>query len=53
MVLHDLNQAARYSDELIAIKDGQIYAVGSPAEVLTPAMVRDVFDRADLVGAAG
>jgi len=50
MVLHDLNQAARYSDELVAIKDGQIYACGSPASVLTAAMVRDVFGlEADIV----
>jgi iron complex transport system ATP-binding protein len=50
MVLHDLNQAARYSDELVAIKDGQIYASGAPASVLTPGMVRDVFGlEADIV----
>jgi iron complex transport system ATP-binding protein len=50
MVLHDLNQAARYSDQVIAIRDGQIYASGSPASVLTPAMVRDVFGlEADIV----
>ncbi len=50
MVLHDLNQAARYSDELVAIKDGQIYACGSSSSVLTPAMVRDVFGlEADIV----
>jgi iron complex transport system ATP-binding protein len=50
MVLHDLNQAARYSDELVAIKDGQIYACGGPEHVLTPAMVRDVFGlEADVV----
>jgi iron complex transport system ATP-binding protein len=50
MVLHDLNQAARYSDQLIAIRDGQIYAAGPPAAVLTQTMVREVFGlEADIV----
>ncbi|SED94635.1 ABC transporter ATP-binding protein [Ruania alba] len=43
MVLHDLNLAARYADHLIALADGQLHAAGTPAEVLTPEMVRTVF----------
>ncbi|GAA2541901.1 ABC transporter ATP-binding protein [Microbacterium mitrae] len=43
MVLHDLNLAARYSDVLIAMKDGQIVANGTSAEVLTSATVERVF----------
>lgn len=43
MVLHDLNHACRYADAVIAVKDGQIAANGAPAEVVTEAMVRDVF----------
>jgi iron complex transport system ATP-binding protein len=43
MVLHDLNQAAAYSDELIAIAAGKVYAAGNPREVLTEKMVREVF----------
>jgi iron complex transport system ATP-binding protein len=43
MVLHDLNQAAAYSDELVAVAEGQIYAAGSPKDVLTAQTVRDVF----------
>ena len=43
MVLHDLNQAAQYSDELVAVKDGSIYAAGTPAEVLTARMIHEVF----------
>ena len=42
-VLHDLNQAARYCDHLIVLKAGQLVAEGSPAEVLTPALLADVF----------
>lgn len=43
MVLHDLNHACRYADRLIAVKHGQIAANGAPAEVVTEALVRDVF----------
>jgi iron complex transport system ATP-binding protein len=43
MVLHDLNQAARYSDHLIAMRAGQVVAAGPPSDVLTPALVADVF----------
>ncbi len=43
MVLHDLNHAARYADHLVAIAGGRIHAVGEPREVLTAAVVRDVF----------
>ncbi|UFA51906.1 ABC transporter ATP-binding protein (plasmid) [Deinococcus radiophilus] len=43
MVLHDLNQAVRYSDELIAVQGGRIYAQGDPAALLTDDLLRDVF----------
>lgn len=43
MVLHDLNQACRYGDYLIAMKEGQVYAQGVPQEVMTEPLVRDVF----------
>lgn len=44
MVLHDLNLAARYASRLVAMKDGAIVAAGTPHEVLTETMLRDVFD---------
>ncbi|MGY2895570.1 ABC transporter ATP-binding protein [Deinococcus sp. UYEF24] len=43
MVLHDLNQAVRYSDEIIAMHQGVVYAQGEPQDVLTPALLADVF----------
>ncbi|UOQ56522.1 ABC transporter ATP-binding protein [Leucobacter allii] len=43
MVLHDLNLAARYSDELVAIRDGAVHCSGTPAEVVTEETVREVF----------
>lgn len=35
LTLHDLNQAARYADRLALLKNGELLAHGSPAEVLT------------------
>lgn len=43
LVLHDLNQAARYSDHLVAMKDGRVVAEGAPADVVTVELVREVF----------
>ncbi|MET9531011.1 MULTISPECIES: ABC transporter ATP-binding protein [unclassified Streptomyces] len=42
-VLHDLNQAARYADHLVAMKDGRIVAEGHPGEIVTAELVREVF----------
>jgi iron complex transport system ATP-binding protein len=44
MVLHDLNQACRYADHMVAMKSGRIVAEGEPADVITAATVEDVFD---------
>jgi iron complex transport system ATP-binding protein len=43
IVLHDLNLAARYSDHVIAMKDGRIVAEGASGEVITEQLVREVF----------
>lgn len=43
LVLHDLNLASRYSDHLIAMADGRIAAEGTPHEVITEPIVREVF----------
>ncbi|MFD7548450.1 ABC transporter ATP-binding protein [Streptomyces sp. NPDC059816] len=43
VVLHDLNQAARYADHLVAMKAGRVVAEGAPAEVVTEELVREVF----------
>ncbi|TCC55979.1 ABC transporter ATP-binding protein [Kribbella pittospori] len=43
LVLHDLNQACRFGDHLIAMKDGAIVAEGNPGEVITEEVVQDVF----------
>ncbi|AOZ93907.1 ABC transporter ATP-binding protein [Paenibacillus crassostreae] len=43
MVLHDLNQAAKYSDRLVVMKEGKIFREGSPGEVFDTALFKDVF----------
>ena len=43
MVLHDLNLAARYSDELVAVSGGKVFAHGHPREVITKENVKSVF----------
>ncbi|MET8085512.1 ABC transporter ATP-binding protein [Micromonospora sp. NPDC005237] len=48
-VLHDLNQAARYADHLIAMRAGAVVAAGPPREILTADLVRDVFGLACVV----
>ena len=43
VVLHDLNQACRYAGHLIAMRDGKILAEGAPADIVTPALIEQVF----------
>lgn len=43
MVLHDLNQACRYADNVIAMAEGCIFAVGTPSEIATPELIARVF----------
>jgi iron complex transport system ATP-binding protein len=44
LVLHDLNHAARYAHHLVAMADGRIVAEGPPAEIVTPSLVKSVFN---------
>ncbi|CDN42127.1 hypothetical protein BN871_AV_00150 [Paenibacillus sp. P22] len=43
MVLHDINLACRYADHIVAIKEGSIYAQGAPEQVVSSAMIEEVF----------
>ncbi|MEI5100622.1 ABC transporter ATP-binding protein [Streptomyces sp. PmtG] len=43
MVLHDLNLATRYSDNLIVMKDGSILAQGHPRDVITAELLHEAF----------
>ena len=44
MILHDLNLSCRYGDYLVAIQQGKVYATGTPEQVMTEEMVREVFN---------
>ena len=42
--IHDLNIAAMYCDRLYAVKEGRVVASGRPEEVLTPELIRAVYE---------
>ena len=44
MVLHDINFAARYSDRICAMKNGQIAAFGTVEEIMKPELLTDIFE---------
>ena len=44
MVLHDINHARLYSDEVLIIKDKKIYAAGEPKKILTAQILGEVFN---------
>lgn len=44
MVLHDLAQALEVSDRIIVISHGHKYSEGTPDEVITPKMMKEVYD---------
>lgn len=44
MVIHELNQAARFADYMVGMKSGKIICKGSPDEVMTPAALKAIFN---------
>ena len=44
MVLHDINLAARYSDVLMAVKGGRLYAAGAPSEIVHEKYLKEIFE---------
>lgn len=43
MILHDLNLAAQYADNLLVLKGGKLVAQGAPKDILTPELVHQVY----------
>ena len=43
-ILHDLNLAAMYADTILAIRRGRVAGFGTPSEILTDALISDVFE---------
>ncbi|KGA97686.1 iron-dicitrate ABC transporter ATP-binding protein [Alkalihalobacillus alcalophilus ATCC 27647 = CGMCC 1.3604] len=50
MVLHDLNQAARFADHIVALKDGEIVKSGNCEEVITQPVLEKVFNIDAVIG---
>ncbi len=44
-VLHDLNQASRYCDQLVVMANGHVMAQGTPEEVMTPGIAENSIQR--------
>lgn len=44
MVIHDINHALRYADNIIALKDGNIFAQGSKDKIINEDLIKNVFD---------
>ena len=43
MSLHDLTQAYRFSDKIVVLRNGRVYAIGKPDEVLTENIIEEVY----------
>lgn len=43
-VLHDIPQAARYATDLVVMKDGQLFASGTPQDIVTEDLLHQVYD---------
>lgn len=43
MVLHDINQAMYYSDEIIGLKNGKVLVKGDAKEVITEKVIEDLY----------
>ena len=44
IVLHDINQAAQFADTVVTMKEGQVTAVGRPADVITKETMKDLYN---------
>lgn len=43
MVLHDLNQAARYSNKMLVINKGELWEYGEPCQIVSKELLKDIF----------
>src|SRR5436190_21733079 len=43
-VMHDINLAAQYADKLFFLKEGELVSNGSPREILTAGLIKQVFN---------
>ena len=50
MVMHDIAMTARYADNVVVVSDGNVYAHGAPRNVISPRMLRDIYQVDATVG---
>jgi iron complex transport system ATP-binding protein len=43
IAIHDLNQAARFTDRVVFLQDGVVIAAGRPADVYSPELIKRVY----------
>ncbi len=43
VVLHDVNMAARYCDDIVALQGGKLIARGTPDDIMTPARLKSIY----------
>lgn len=43
-IIHDVNLAIMAADEIVALKGGKVIASGAPAEIVSDALIRDLYD---------
>jgi iron complex transport system ATP-binding protein len=51
VITHDINLAAQFADHILLMKHGKVLDAGPPRAVLTPELLREVFDVTVLVDA--
>lgn len=44
VVIHDINVASQFVDQMVAFKDGKVYAQGQPHEVMTEPILSSLYD---------
>jgi len=44
VVLHDINFASCYSNKIIVLKQGKLWGIGSPEEIMQPQVLKDIYD---------
>jgi iron complex transport system ATP-binding protein len=44
LIIHDINFASVYSDEIVALKDGKVVKAGPADEIIQPSVLKEVYD---------